>query len=206
MKLEYKNYKGKRRIREIEPRAIEWGRTPHRDDDQWLLVAYDPDDQTDKKFVMENIQRFCPPGKIQRIMCVTTYVVNDDHEFLLMFHKKLNQWVPPGGKIENDETPGEAALRETLEETGLEVELITNAQTPSNLPVPYGVQLNPIKRGEVDHIDFIYFARSRGISIACDDSEATQARWFSLDQINQLETFESVKKWCLYFHNALKVS
>src|SRR5687767_6270309 len=39
---------------------------------------------------------------------------------LLIKHKRLGTWLPPGGELEDGETPLEAAKRELYEETGLE--------------------------------------------------------------------------------------
>jgi 8-oxo-dGTP pyrophosphatase MutT (NUDIX family) len=42
---------------------------------------------------------------------------------LLVRHVEGNDWTTPGGMIEPLETPADAAVRETWEETGLHVEL-----------------------------------------------------------------------------------
>src|SRR5688572_30579638 len=41
-------------------------------------------------------------------------------KFLLIKHRRLGTWLPPGGELEEGETPLEAAKRELSEETGLE--------------------------------------------------------------------------------------
>lgn len=50
-------------------------------------------------------------------------VADADERVLLVRHVEGNDWTTPGGMIEPYETPADAALRETWEETGLEVEL-----------------------------------------------------------------------------------
>ncbi|MEY2473251.1 MAG: hypothetical protein QOK28_2580 [Actinomycetota bacterium] len=42
---------------------------------------------------------------------------------ILHKHRKLGIWVQPGGHVDADESPAEAAVREASEETGLPVEL-----------------------------------------------------------------------------------
>src|ERR687894_345598 len=83
----------------------------------------------------------------------------------LHWHRKLGMWLPPGGHIERDELPDEAAVREVLEETGVEVELVgkrrEDVEDPVQLHRPAGVQLEDIGPGH-QHIDLIYFARPRG--------------------------------------------
>jgi len=39
-------------------------------------------------------------------------------------HPKLKKWLPPGGHVEENESPPEAATREVKEETGLEITFI----------------------------------------------------------------------------------
>lgn len=42
---------------------------------------------------------------------------------LLVKHQKLKQWLGPGGHLEENELPHEAAVREFLEETGLKIKI-----------------------------------------------------------------------------------
>lgn len=51
---------------------------------------------------------------------------------LLVFHKRYQLWLPIGGELEADETPLEAAIRETREETG--IELSVGDFIPSTMP------------------------------------------------------------------------
>ena len=53
---------------------------------------------------------------------VRVVIQNEEGELLVIFEKKWNCWVFPGGKIEPDETPLQAAKREVFEETNLIIE------------------------------------------------------------------------------------
>jgi 8-oxo-dGTP pyrophosphatase MutT (NUDIX family) len=95
----------------------------------------------------------------------TAFVVRDGAT-LLHWHKRLQQWMPPGGHIEEDEEPGEAALREVMEETGLVCEIIRAGEPhdfayPAQLPSPYTILLEDIPGPDEphQHIDLIYFVR-----------------------------------------------
>lgn len=51
-------------------------------------------------------------------------MLHNDH-VLLVFHKRLQAWVPPGGHVEAHEVPEETCIREILEETGLAVDVVS---------------------------------------------------------------------------------
>ena len=53
---------------------------------------------------------------------VRVIIQNEKGELLVIFQKKWNCWVFPGGKIEPNETPLVAAKREVFEETNLIIE------------------------------------------------------------------------------------
>jgi 8-oxo-dGTP pyrophosphatase MutT (NUDIX family) len=113
-----------------------------------------------------------------RHFTVAVFVVWEG-KILLHLHRKLGMWLPPGGHIERDEIPDDAAVREVFEETGLDVELVgekrEDVEDPVQLHRPAGVQLENIGPGH-QHIDLIYFARPAGTTeIKGDYSEDKSA-------------------------------
>src|SRR5258708_19203529 len=85
--------------------------------------------------------------ELTRDFTVATFVVRDE-TVLLLWHRKLQMWLPPGGHIEPNELPDEAAVREVAEEAGIEVELVgergVGVERPVQLVRPAGIQLETI--------------------------------------------------------------
>ena len=101
-----------------------------------------------------------------RHFTATAFVV-DGSRTLLHWHRRLQQWMPPGGHIELNEDPVQAVLREVHEETGITAEVIPTTAAlpfdyPEQLPVPYTILVEDIPGpGEPHrHIDMIYFCRA----------------------------------------------
>ncbi|MEM9201715.1 MAG: NUDIX domain-containing protein [Actinomycetota bacterium] len=57
-------------------------------------------------------------------LAAEVWVYDPAFSHVVLVHHRWRQWVPPGGKIEDGETPSGAAVRETAEETGMVVELM----------------------------------------------------------------------------------
>ncbi len=129
-----------------------------------------------------------------RHFVATVYVV-DDGATLLHEHDGLDMWLPPGGHVDRDELPHEAALREVHEETGLDVELVAprgdvESATATSLPRPQQFLLEDINvaDGEVghQHVDFVYYGRAdrRDVVPAGDDEQdADDWAWFGADEL-----------------------
>src|SRR5437660_12433601 len=102
-----------------------------------------------------------PPGQLLRHFTVAVFVVHHER-VLLHYHRKLGKWLPPGGHIEDNELPDDAAVREVLEETGIRARLVGGRGLPISRPVqlvvPAGIQVESIYPGH-EHIDLVYFAR-----------------------------------------------
>lgn len=56
---------------------------------------------------------------------VAAAVIIQDKKILLVKQKNRDYWTPPGGLVDKGETPEEACVRETREEVGVEVEILT---------------------------------------------------------------------------------
>lgn len=124
---------------------------------------------------------------------VTTVFVVNGNETALHEHKKLELMLAPGGHIDRDELPHEAAEREVLEETGLEVDIdgrdqdIGSFEWSSEIPAPDHVVLDDItvKEGEPvhQHINLVYFAEVESKNISPEGHDEVESdRWYWLDK------------------------
>jgi 8-oxo-dGTP pyrophosphatase MutT (NUDIX family) len=52
----------------------------------------------------------------------------------LVWHSRLECWLPAGGHVEENETAAQCGIREALEETGLDITLVPGPA----VPVPFG--------------------------------------------------------------------
>ena len=131
---------------------------------------------------------------VTRDFTVAVLVVRRN-QVLLHWHAKLRRWLPPGGHIEPNELPDEAAAREVLEETDVQIALVNDSPNevdepgqPIQLCRPIGIQLADISPGH-QHIDLVYLAH--GLS----DGNA-EARWTGLDELHALDLTTEVHTWC----------
>ncbi len=131
---------------------------------------------------------------ISRDFTATTFIVQDDCTLLLL-HRKLGRWFPPGGHIDAHELPHAAALREVYEETGFEVCLLSKGSQLGSvgvLPQPVCILLETIT-DDHQHIDLIYFARVVGGQLAPSAREICLARWFSWSELGEPHIAEDIR-------------
>ncbi|TSC58796.1 MAG: (di)nucleoside polyphosphate hydrolase [Candidatus Peregrinibacteria bacterium Greene0416_19] len=160
-----------------------------------------------------------------RHFTATAFVLDSQQRVLLLWHRRLGRWMPPGGHVDENETPEETAKRECREETGLEVEIIgssTGLTTGSELDLfaknpeeghmlkkPIAFLLENIPASEQrdepahQHMDFLYLARpiDEDQILTLDESEGGELRWFTKEQIQALDEgtaiFSNVKAYIL---------
>lgn len=145
----------------------------------------------------------CLEGYVDLFFGVTVHVFSPCFgKTLLVLHKKLARWLPPGGRMESGELPEQAAHREVMEELGVEI-----VPQGRNLPEvagevlsPHGLQLNSMPGRSVAHLDFVYHAvvnsQSQAPRVAAPQ-EISEARWFFLDQVcsGEIDTFPNTRAW-----------
>lgn len=155
---------------------------------------------------------------MHRHFTATAFVIDSKNRVLLLWHKRLGRWMPPGGHVDDDETPEDAARRECKEETNLDVEILGDiqddlfAENPDEgrmLKRPIALLLENIpeskERNEPahQHMDFLYRARplNEGDAREMMKDESDGMRWFTRAEMEKLderrEIFSNVKAYIL---------
>lgn len=145
----------------------------------------------------------------------SVYIVNGD-AVLLRKHDKYKMWLPPGGHIELDEDPSEAATREVKEEVGLDITLSgitsltlqSDAADPSrdgrDIVVPYFINRHQVNETH-EHISFEYFATANSRVVTQEEKELSDdIQWFTKDMLENPE-YDIPKRVVRYAKKALEV-
>lgn len=132
-----------------------------------------------------------------RDLAVATFVVWRG-SVLLLLHRKLGKWLPPGGHVEANELPDEAAVREVFEETGVRVELVGERGLPIDEPrqlvLPRGIQVERIAPNH-EHIDMVYFARPIGTTDLSPNAESLELGWYGGEELERLPLTDEIRLW-----------
>jgi 8-oxo-dGTP pyrophosphatase MutT (NUDIX family) len=105
-------------------------------------------------------------------------VIKDGDRYLLVRHVE-GSWTFPGGAVDPGETPGEAARRETREEAGVDVELLSIAGVYGGYPNFRGTYSNG---DEVAWVTTLFEARIVDGEPHPADDETADVRWVTAEQ------------------------
>jgi ADP-ribose pyrophosphatase YjhB (NUDIX family) len=130
---------------------------------------------------------------VRRHFTATGFLVHEN-KTLLLWHPRLQAWMPPGGHLEPDEDPVSAVLREVAEETGLAADVVPLAPAfpfayPGQIQPPYLILLeDSFEPGDRHkHIDFVYFCRLAG-GVDAAPRPGSTARWVDEGALRPNET------------------
>jgi 8-oxo-dGTP pyrophosphatase MutT (NUDIX family) len=104
-------------------------------------------------------------------------VVVGDRGVVLLRHKRLGIWLQPGGHLDAGETPWAAALRETQEETGLDVRFAGTVDV-DGVPELLHVDVHAGGRGHT-HLDLRYLIDGGDADPAPPAGESQEIGWFA---------------------------
>ena len=130
-----------------------------------------------------------------RHFTASAVVLDDQDRVLLVHHNKIGLWLYPGGHIDPDEDPAQAAVREVAEETGIQAVVIgepafTHAAVRSHA-APWAIiemDVTDSKVGAHRHVDFVYVCRAAGGVVAAQVEEVAGARWVPVADLAGLPT------------------
>ncbi len=133
----------------------------------------------------------------------------------LIRHPRLGKWMLPGGHVEPDENPAEAALREVAEETGHTAQLLPgpgldepDGADASSVIAPLWIveQQVPAERREPEphiHVDHLYLALAE-TSAAAPSAELPFA-WYAADQLAAVDMFADTRARAMYLLGRIDV-
>ena len=140
---------------------------------------------------------------IQNRFTATGFVFNDAGEILMIKHRKLGVWMPPGGHVDKNELPCEAALREIYEETGIKAKVIT-AATDADVPVDFRCKELPLPMeilltnfegdGIYNCINLNYLCIAEVTEFNPSKLEVDDIGWFEPSEAMELDTYEFIRK------------
>lgn len=137
-----------------------------------------------------SLHRSCYTGHLTGSALVVDETVE---RTLLMFHRKLQRWLQPGGHVDGDANLSAAALREATEETGLDglevwseaVDLDVHEVTPPSEPAHL-------------HLDVRYVVRAPAGAEPVGNHESEALRWVPLDDLGGLDLDAATRRLAAY--------
>lgn len=131
---------------------------------------------------------------------VNSIVVNDEGAVLLIRRTDNGNWSLPGGAMDLGESLGDAAIRETLEETGIQTELtgISGIYTDPKHVLEY------TSNGEVRQEFSVVFTAKYLSGEPTPSDESSHVVWVTRDRLDELQMHPSMAKRIRHFHSRRK--
>lgn len=114
-------------------------------------------------------------------------IVIHNNKILLIFHNKFKKYIQPGGHLEDDATLLEAAQREVVEETGIEVVPHNWHMQNGGIPIRFNTHAIPYNeaKNEPEHLhhDAVFVFYTTGSEVTLQVSEVSDHKWLPVDSL-----------------------
>lgn len=125
------------------------------------------------------------PEKPRRAFSVAVYPRHQGRT-LVILHKRLGKWLPPGGELQDGETPLEAARRELFEETGLTGHFPKTSDVDGTPAGYIGYEEHPAGSKGI-HMNFVFVA-DVDTDVVRPNDEFSQWKWVTFAEGPWAET------------------
>lgn len=138
------------------------------------LAPADPRGRWSRRRVLDGLARLDRPldERAGPVHATASAIVVGPRGTLLHRHKRLGVWMQPGGHVDPDEAPWDAAVRETAEETGVP------GSHPAAGPRLVHTDVHRGGRGHT-HLDLRYVLLAGDVDPAPGPGESTDVRWLA---------------------------
>lgn len=139
------------------------------------IERIEPVDEREAVSISMTLERLTWPGdpfsesENEHHVTSSAFVVSS-RGVILHLHKRLGIWVQPGGHVDAGETPEVACVRETKEETGLDVRQL-------DPPLLFHVDVHAGPNGHT-HYDLRYVLTAQPVDPTPPDGESPDVFWF----------------------------
>lgn len=130
----------------------------------------------------------------------TAFIIDETHSFALMiFHRKLNMWLPPGGHCDDNSDVFFTAFREATEETGIQ-----SLSAYSHEIYDIDIHTIPENKKEPEHLHYdvrLLFTADINAPLKLNEDETSGVEWILIDELEKYNQLPSV----LILKNKLEV-
>ncbi|MEM9035121.1 MAG: NUDIX hydrolase [Actinomycetota bacterium] len=138
----------------------------------------------------ESLHRTCYSGHLTGSALVVDAAAE---RTLLMFHRKLQMWLQPGGHVDGDANLAAAALREATEETGIEGLEVWSEAVDIDVH-----RVAPPKEPAHFHLDVRYVVRAPEGAKEQGNDESEALRWVPLADLGGLDLDDATRRLADY--------
>lgn len=138
------------------------------------------------------------PAANSLVPSANAIVMNEAAEILLICRTDNGNWSLPGGAMDLGESLGRTAIRETLEETGIDIRLtgVSGVYTNPNHVLEY------TSNGEVRQEFSVVFTAEQEGGHPTPSSESSRVEWVAPDTLRSLQMHASMMKRIEHFLSA----